>query len=167
VDRFDEHRSDNAGKGPYEILSEGGNVALRKARLEAAMKRYADVRSVCYPPRIFLSYKWESAEHRTYVASLADALIEAGWEVVIDRDFKPERYASVEEFVAQLATCGIFLAVATYPFRGLKVSEPVSSVDPGPGESGSRITFREIATDLTYADRHFGRVATAGYPHFP
>jgi tetratricopeptide (TPR) repeat protein len=115
VHRVGEHGSDDAGNRPneYDILAEAGHVALRKARLEEAMKRYADVRPVCYPPRIFLSYKWESTEHRAYVASLADALIDAGWEVVIDRDFKPERYASVEEFVAQLTTCGIFLAVAT------------------------------------------------------
>ena len=111
------HRSGDAGNRPdeYDVLAEAGHVALRKARLEEAMERYADVRSVCYPPRIFLSYKWESVEHRAYVTSLADALTGAGWDVVIDRDFTPERYSSVEEFVAQLTTCGIFLAVPRPP----------------------------------------------------
>src|SRR3954467_5514952 len=104
---------DGTRRSDDEILAEHGNVALRKAKLDDAMRRLGAMPNVAYPPRIFLSYKWESESHRNDAAALADALMAAGWDVVIDRDFDVARHRTVEEFVARLVTCRIFLALAT------------------------------------------------------
>ncbi|HEY3484460.1 MAG TPA: TIR domain-containing protein, partial [Ilumatobacteraceae bacterium] len=96
-----------------DVLAEYGNVVLRKALLDDAMHRLAARPDLVSPPRVFVSYKWESDEHRAWAAALADALIDMGWEVVADRDFDPTVHRTVEEFVARLVSCGVFLAIAT------------------------------------------------------
>lgn len=56
---------------------------LSTAELDAIVKRVSHLRE--NPKSVFISYTWDSDEHKRWVRSLADQLIEAGFEVVYDQ----------------------------------------------------------------------------------
>jgi tetratricopeptide (TPR) repeat protein len=105
--------ADGNRRNNRDVLEELGNVALRKALLDEAMQHVSATPAAFYPPRIFLSYKWESDELKAWVTSLADELMAVGWNLVFDRDYDQRIHRTVEEFISQLMGCGIFLAIAT------------------------------------------------------
>src|SRR5262249_17979445 len=92
-----------------------GKIGLRLALLDDAIHRRAEAGeiSVHYPLRMFLSYKWGSPVENEWLATLAQKLAQRGWDVVFDRYRNETVDRSVEEFVSRIATCRVFLAVAT------------------------------------------------------
>ena len=69
-------------------------------------------------PRIFVSYRWESAEHNQWVARFVDDLKARGYGTVYDGELR--RLAtppSVPELVAHIATCNFFVPILTEPYR--------------------------------------------------
>jgi tetratricopeptide (TPR) repeat protein len=69
-------------------------------------------------PNIFISYRWESAEHNQWVARLVGDLETRGYRTVYDGDLR--RLAtppSVPELVARMASCNFFMPILTEPYR--------------------------------------------------
>lgn len=112
------YRPDGSRRSDAEVVSEQGKIGLRLALLDDAIHRRAEAGeiSVHYPLRMFLSYKWGSPEENEWVATLAGKLAERGWDVVFDRYRDETVDRSVEEFVSRIATCRVFLAVATHQY---------------------------------------------------
>lgn len=122
------YRPDGSRRPDAQIVSEQGKIGLRLALLDDAVHRRAEAgeTSVNYPLRLFLSYKWGSAAENEWVATLAGKLAERGWDVVFDRYRDETVDRSVEDFVSRIASCRVFLAVATprYVAHAINPSEP-------------------------------------------
>jgi hypothetical protein len=77
-----------------------------------------------YPPRIFFSYRRETAEHRQWCMDLAGELQVAGYDVRLDVLAVPEDNPSPEiiaQFVAQLAIADVALVVLTPSYLGTEL----------------------------------------------
>jgi hypothetical protein len=107
------YRTDGTRRPDAEVLEESGNIGLRLALLDDAMHRRASSAEAdsLYPARLFVSYKWGSPEEDAWIADLACALAERGWDVVFDRRRDESVDRTVEEFVARLVNCRVFVAV--------------------------------------------------------
>jgi len=65
-------------------------------------------------PRLFISYRWESAEHESWMDFFAGDLFHRGYDVVFDRD--PRRFTQeieLDELLAMMSTCQLFVPVIT------------------------------------------------------
>ena len=113
--RTDAYRADGTRRTEQELLAEFGPIGARLILLHDAADRL-DVQSadeVRYPPRLFLAYKWGEDAFNRWVSRIAATLTANGWDVVFDafRDESVDRL--VEDFVARLLTCRVFVAVIT------------------------------------------------------
>jgi tetratricopeptide (TPR) repeat protein len=122
------YRPDGTRRPDAEIVREQGNIGLRIALLDDAMHQRSVSGETCviYPLRLFLSYKWGTEAENQWVATLAGKLSERGWDVIFDRYRDETVDRSVESFVSRIATCRVFLAVATpeYVAHGIYPSQP-------------------------------------------
>jgi tetratricopeptide (TPR) repeat protein len=122
------YRIDGSRRPNEEILAERGNIGLRLALLDEAMHGRATSAEAdaCYPPHLFLSYKWGSAEENAWVKDLADCLTARGWDVVYDQRRDESEDRTVEEFVSRLVTCRVFVAVLSpaYIASAFEASRP-------------------------------------------
>ncbi|UCE49215.1 MAG: tetratricopeptide repeat protein [Phycisphaerales bacterium] len=122
------YKSDGTRRPNAEIVREQGKIGLRMALLDDAMHQRLDSGETCviYPLRLFLSYKWGTEAENEWVATLAGKLAERGWDVVFDRYRDETVDRSVESFVSRIATCRVFLAVATpkYVAHGVYPCQP-------------------------------------------
>ena len=122
------YRIDGSRRPNAEILAESGNIGLRLALLDEAMHLRA--RSIeadaLYPPRLFLSYKWGNEKEDAWVMRLAEDLTKRGWDLVFDRRRDETVDPNVEDFVARLATCRVFVAVLSpaYVASAFEASHP-------------------------------------------
>lgn len=68
-----------------------------------------------YPPRVFISYRWEGDEHRAWVQRVAEAFRDSGHEVLFDKEQLPGNcpHMDVPEYVARLADCHYVVMVVT------------------------------------------------------
>jgi hypothetical protein len=109
------YRSNGTRRLDSEVVAEYGKIGLRLALLDEAIHARAERGeiSVHYPLRVFLSYKWGNRVENEWVATLASKLVERGWDVVFDRYRDEAIDRSIEEFVSRIATCRVFLAIAT------------------------------------------------------
>jgi tetratricopeptide (TPR) repeat protein len=65
-------------------------------------------------PRLFISYRWESAEHIDWVARLVEELEDRGYDTVFDRrSVEP----SVPEMISGVAACSHFVPILTEGYR--------------------------------------------------
>jgi tetratricopeptide (TPR) repeat protein len=97
------------------VVAESGEIGLRLALLDDEIWRRtrAGEHHLNYPLRLFVSYKWGSADENARVARVADALSARGWDVVFDRYRDESVDRTVEEFVSRIVSCAVFVAVAT------------------------------------------------------
>ncbi len=67
------------------------------------------------PPSYFVSYRWESVLHRTWVARLVQSLKSRGYEAVFDQDVQEGRDepVPVPELISLIGRCNHFLFVLT------------------------------------------------------
>ena len=67
------------------------------------------------PPSYFISYRWESPEHKAWVASFAEALAARGHDVVLDQRLQQDHAERlpVPELISRMAQCNRFLFVLT------------------------------------------------------
>jgi hypothetical protein len=79
------------------------------------------------PPSVFISYSWDSDEHKTWVRELAERLVSNGVHVTLDQwDLQPGD--SLTQFMeAQIAACD-FVAVICTPTYARKSNERASGV---------------------------------------
>jgi tetratricopeptide (TPR) repeat protein len=76
--------------------------------------RLRQVRLRGYPPRIFLSYRWESAELKGWVRDLALRLRGQGFEVLLDQFQEIQgSHLAIPEYVSSVASCHYALVVIT------------------------------------------------------
>ncbi|MCA8323800.1 toll/interleukin-1 receptor domain-containing protein [Burkholderia cepacia] len=61
------------------------NVDLGRVLHEAGLTNGAVLAPQAPPPRVFISYSWDTPEHRTWVAQLATALRRDGIDVILDQ----------------------------------------------------------------------------------
>jgi tetratricopeptide (TPR) repeat protein len=121
-------KPDGARRTDAEVIGEYGKIGLRLAQYEQALQRRetAGENLLNYPLRLFLSYKWGSEAENAWVSRLAAALAGRGWDVVFDRYRDESVDRSVEEFVARIGGCSVFLAVATPAY----VAHAINTQDP-------------------------------------
>ncbi len=67
------------------------------------------------PPSLFLSYRWESEEHRVWVARLAHDLKARGYDVYFDQDLQVEhdQLMPAPELISLIARCNRLVMVLT------------------------------------------------------
>lgn len=100
------------------VAARHGFLGLRFARLDQAISELSQRESLPYPPQIFVSYKWADEAQNRWVATLAAQLFGCGYEVIFDEGGVPSNVdetkpPKVEEFVARLQHCSLFVAVVT------------------------------------------------------
>ena len=62
-------------------------------------------------PKLFISYSWTSPEHEEWVLTLAEELVEAGVDVILDKwDLKEgnDAYAFMEKMVVDPNICLLY-----------------------------------------------------------
>ena len=71
------------------------------------------------PPSVFVSYRWDSPEHKDWVARLAGDLVQRGYDVYFDQMLQEEHddQLAVPELVSMLTRCNRFLVVWTDGYR--------------------------------------------------
>ncbi|MFC1555220.1 TIR domain-containing protein [candidate division KSB1 bacterium] len=101
----------------YELRKEIGFLGVNLALFRVAIKNKLDMPKLCgYPPRIFISYRWESAEHKEWVKKLADYLENRGFYVYLDQNEKyneEDLDREIPLFISSIAYCRYFLIVIT------------------------------------------------------
>ena len=61
-------KQDGTRRTHVELVQEGGPYSLRLAKLdEYCQKRLLNHFSLCFPPRLFISYKWGSEQENRWV----------------------------------------------------------------------------------------------------
>jgi TIR domain len=68
------------------------------------------------PPSVFLSYRWESEEHRAWVTRLAHDLKARGYDVYFDQDLQVEHHDQLmpaPELISLIVRCNFFVMVLT------------------------------------------------------
>ena len=133
-----------------EALALVGHRAVWVAELgEALRRRTAAAPPLSVPRRIFLSYRWGSAEDDAWVERLAEDLSARGNEVTLDRWLqKGDRPPTVPELVAGIADCHVFLAVLDPGYV-----ERLGRADDSTIQDGWVFDEYQVATGLTYARR--------------
>jgi Flp pilus assembly protein TadD len=106
------HRRDDA-----DVLKEVGHIGLRLARLQDAEARLPPGEPPSCPPTAFLSYKWGTPFEDRWTADLAAFLRTIGWTVMLDAQRDVAEAPTVEDFVARIARCRMFLAVLTPAYK--------------------------------------------------
>jgi tetratricopeptide (TPR) repeat protein len=104
-------RRDGTRRTQEEAVKLYGERSVWIAELnEALEERLRGPKPLSIPPRVFVSYRWNSQEQDVWVEQLVRELRNRGYFVVFDRtDCTPD--TTVPEFVSNLATCQTFLAV--------------------------------------------------------
>lgn len=77
------------------------------------------------PPSIFVSYRWDSPEHKDWVARLAGDLVQRGYDVWFDQHLQEQHddQLAVPELVSMLTRCNRFLIVWTDGYRRRVVAD--------------------------------------------
>lgn len=110
-----------------EQLSEEQERTRRRTQFESALVRVkAVVRDEKKSaPSCFVSYAWGEAEQERWVRGLANDLMNAGVEVILDRKGNPQIGASVARFISRIEQSDFVVAVGTPSYR-LKYENQVS-----------------------------------------
>jgi hypothetical protein len=110
-----------------EQLSEEQERTRRRTAFESALVRVkAVVRDEKKTaPSCFVSYAWGDAGQERWVRGLANDLMNAGVEVILDRKDNPQIGASVARFISRIETSD-FVAVVGTPSYRLKYENQVS-----------------------------------------
>ncbi len=78
--------------GEAKSLYQIGMIYKAKGLYDAALEQYDEIslKTISRPPRVFISYSWDSPEHKKWVAQLANWLQENGIDAILDQwDFMP------------------------------------------------------------------------------
>jgi tetratricopeptide (TPR) repeat protein len=104
---------DGSTRTREEAIAELGHVIVRQAELNDAVREHLEKpMPLTAPRRIFLSYKWGSAEDNQWVADFAADLRSLGNVVVFDQDeLLDSESPDVASFVAKIASCHLFVAI--------------------------------------------------------
>jgi tetratricopeptide (TPR) repeat protein len=103
-------RPDGSPRSPSEAAKSMGWRGVWVAQLNAALKRrLAAPPPLSFPPGIFISYRWGTADENDWVARLARTLKARGYPVTFDRDEPKD--LDVPELVSKIADCRYFLAI--------------------------------------------------------
>ncbi len=110
-----------------EQLSEEQERTRRRTQFESALVRVkAVVRDEKKTaPSCFVSYAWGEAEQERWVRGLANDLMNAGVEVILDRKDNPQIGANVARFISRIEKSDFVVAVGTPSYR-LKYENEVS-----------------------------------------
>ncbi len=70
---------------------------------------------VGYPPRVFVSYRWEDARIKERAKAVAEYLESRGYDVFLDQSDLDEdaTIPDIASFVSNIANCSFFLIVST------------------------------------------------------
>jgi tetratricopeptide (TPR) repeat protein len=120
------HRRDDA-----DVLKEVGHIGLRVARLQDAEARLPPGEPPSCPPTAFISYKWGTPFEDRWTAELAAFLRTIGWTVMLDAQRDVAEAPTVEDFVALIARCRMFVAVLTpaYKHHAIDTKQPTYVYD--------------------------------------
>jgi hypothetical protein len=92
-------------------------LSLTRAALNSAVRdREALFRSAGYPPKVFISYRWESVEIRQWTARVARYVQDRGFTVYLDQDVAALRDNDPIElgrYLSVIVDCRIVLCVVT------------------------------------------------------
>jgi hypothetical protein len=102
---------DGSRRDPKKLAAEViGWRAVWVAQLsEAICDRLAGPPPLTFPPAVFVSYRWASAEDNQWVADLAAELRRRGYPVFFDREVPGE--PNVPHLVSRIADARVFIAV--------------------------------------------------------
>ncbi len=77
------------------------------------------------PPSIFVSYRWDSPEHKDWVARLAGDLVDRGYDVYFDQTLQDDHddQLAVPDLISMIARCNRFLIIWTDGYRRRVVVE--------------------------------------------
>jgi tetratricopeptide (TPR) repeat protein len=103
-------KPDGSLRSPAEAAKSAGWRSVWVAQLNAALtRRLAAPPPLSFPPGIFVSYRWATADENNWVARLARTLKARGYPVTFDRDEPKD--LDVPELVSKIADCRYFLAI--------------------------------------------------------
>jgi hypothetical protein len=92
-------------------------LGLARAALHSGVRdREATFRARGYPPKVFISYRWESDELRSWVARLGRHIEQRGFPVFLDQDVEVLREndpVEIGRFVSVIVDCQIIVCVFT------------------------------------------------------
>lgn len=108
-------REDGTMMSVKEAVKYYGNRGVWIAALNSEIRdKLRRPRLKGYPPRIFISYRWESEEHKAWVRKLASRLRERGFEVLLDQFQSMEgSRLNVPKYVSSIAECHYFVIIIT------------------------------------------------------
>lgn len=131
-----------------EQLGEERERTRRRTAFESALVRVkAVVRDEKKSaPSCFVSYAWGEAEQERWVRGLANDLMNAGVEVILDRKDNPQIGASVARFISRIETSD-FVAVVGTPSYRLKYENQVSDAGSVVASEVDLINLRLIGTE--------------------
>ena len=126
---IDSHLLDKAGRlrDLKQVAKEIGDQSAQFAFIDYELREHLR-RPMArgYPPRIFISYRHETAEHMQWGRELAQALQNAGYHVLLDVLEIPDNASPevVGRFIGKLATADVVLAILTPSYPGTESGPP-------------------------------------------
>ncbi len=92
-------------------------LGLTRAALNSGVRDREKVfRSAGYPPKVFISYCWESAEIKDWVAQLARHIERRGFHVFLDQDIdvlQDNDPVEIGRYISVLVDCAIIVCIVT------------------------------------------------------
>lgn len=92
-------------------------LGLTRAALNSGVRdREAVFRSVGYPPRVYISYRWESDEIKSWAAELARYIEHRGFRVFLDQDIdalEGNNPVEIGHYISVLVDCAIIVCIVT------------------------------------------------------
>jgi hypothetical protein len=92
-------------------------LGLTRAALNSGVREREKVfRSAGYPPKVFISYRWESAEIKDWVAQLARHIERRGFQVFLDQDInvlQDDDPVEIGRYISVLVDCAIIVCIVT------------------------------------------------------
>jgi hypothetical protein len=92
-------------------------LGLTRAALNSGVRdREAVFRSAGYPPKVFISYRWESTEIKNWVAELARYIEHRGFHVFLDQDvdaLQDNDPIEIGRYISVLVDCAIIVCILT------------------------------------------------------
>ena len=89
-------------------------LGLTRAALNSGVRdREAVFRSSGYPPKVFISYQWESAEIKSWAAELARYIEHRGFRVFLDQDvdaLQDNDPVEIGQYISVLVDCAVIEA---------------------------------------------------------
>ncbi|MEM6662485.1 MAG: TIR domain-containing protein [Pseudomonadota bacterium] len=105
-------RPDGSARPERDIVRKIGFRGLWVTQLgHEIQQRVCGVPAMTFPPKIFLSYRWQDEARNAWVADLAAELQARGYAVMFDRDLPQTDDPNVPQIVSRVAECRYFLAI--------------------------------------------------------